>query len=77
MLHYYYLMRTHYVLWIVLTLALALRLWLAPMRGHVHDIEQLKLWTETAVFHTPLALYTQSSTNYPPFANTKEAFVCN
>lgn len=46
--------------------ALLLRLWLAPMRGHVHDIEQLKAWTETAVTTNPLAIYSTSTANYSP-----------
>jgi Gpi18-like mannosyltransferase len=50
----------------ILFTALLLRLWLAPMRGHVHDIEQLKAWTETAVTQNPLGIYTYSTANYPP-----------
>ena len=48
--------------------AILLRLWLAPMRGHVHDVAQLQLWMETAVSTHPLAIYSYSSANYPPFA---------
>jgi Gpi18-like mannosyltransferase len=36
------------------------------MRGHVHDIEQLKAWTETAVTTNPLGIYSASTANYPP-----------
>ncbi len=53
---------------LLLLLALGLRLWLAPMRGHVHDVAQLKEWTRTAVTGNPLALYSQSTANYPPLA---------
>ena len=61
---------TTHRLWLlfVLLLALGLRLWLAPMRGHVHDIAQLKEWTRTAVTGNPLALYSESTANYPPLA---------
>jgi len=52
----------------LLLLALGLRLWLAPMRGPVHDIAQLKEWTRTAVTGSPLALYSESTANYPPLA---------
>jgi dolichyl-phosphate-mannose-protein mannosyltransferase len=52
----------------LLLLALGIRLWLAPMRGHVHDIAQLKEWTRTAVTGNPLALYSESTANYPPLA---------
>lgn len=55
-----------YLLPAFLLAALLLRLWLAPMRGHVHDIEQLKAWTETAVTQNPLGIYTYSTANYPP-----------
>lgn len=52
----------------LLLMALGLRLWLAPMRGHVHDLAQLKEWTRTAVTGNPLALYSESTANYPPLA---------
>jgi Gpi18-like mannosyltransferase len=38
------------------------------MRGHVHDIEQIKSWVETAVTGNPLGIYTTSTANYPPLA---------
>ncbi len=50
----------------ILFAAILIRLWLAPMRGHVHDIEQLKGWTKTAVLGNPLAVYNDSTANYPP-----------
>jgi Gpi18-like mannosyltransferase len=52
--------------WVGFLLALGVRLWLAPLRGHVHDIEQFKAWTQTAVQEHPLAIYSQSTANYPP-----------
>jgi len=53
---------------VILLLALSLRLWLAPMRGHIHDVEQLKAWTQAATSQNPLAVYSASSANYPPLA---------
>ena len=53
---------------ILLLLALLLRLWLAPMRGHVHDVTQLKTWAQAAVTQDPLTIYSTSSANYPPLA---------
>ncbi|MFZ0547803.1 MAG: hypothetical protein WAM60_20315, partial [Candidatus Promineifilaceae bacterium] len=59
--------KRHYLLFTSLLLtALILRLFLAPTRGHVHDIEQLKSWTETAVTTNPLGIYSTSTANYPP-----------
>lgn len=52
----------------LLSLALGIRLALAPMRGHVHDIEQFKAWTRAAVIGDPLAIYSESTANYPPLA---------
>ena len=49
-------------------LALGLRLWLAPHRGHVHDITQFKEWTRLLVMQNPLAIYSSSTANYPPLA---------
>ncbi len=53
---------------VCLLLALALRLWLAPARGHVHDLDQFKAWTEAALAHGPLQVYSGSTANYPPLA---------
>ncbi len=53
---------------LLLALALALRLWLAPMRGHVHDVTQFKLWAEALSAGEPLSIYATSSANYPPLA---------
>ncbi len=50
----------------LLFLALALRLWLAPMRGHVHDLDQFKEWTRVAVTGNLLTIYSDSTANYPP-----------
>ena len=59
--------RKHWLLFTaILFTALAIRFWLAPMRGHVHDVEQLKIWTKTAVLGNPLAIYNDSTANYPP-----------
>jgi len=52
----------------LLLAALALRLWLAPSRGHVHDITQLKAWSYAAATQNPLQIYSNSTANYPPLA---------
>lgn len=49
-------------------LALLLRLWLAPMRGHVHDVAQLKTWAQIAATQDPRTIYSSSTANYPPLA---------
>ncbi|HSH05562.1 MAG TPA: hypothetical protein VLL52_23805, partial [Anaerolineae bacterium] len=53
---------------IILLLAGVWRIWLGPMRGHIHDIEQLKSWVMMALGTRPLAIYDVSSANYPPLA---------
>ena len=58
----------HWPLLLVFLFSLAIRLWLAPMRGHVHDLTQLKAWVQAAVEGNPLTIYSSSSANYPPLA---------
>jgi hypothetical protein len=53
---------------VVLVLGLALRLWLAPMRGHVWDVAQFKAWVEAGLQNPPWRLYSVSTVNYPPLA---------
>ncbi|MCI0393420.1 MAG: hypothetical protein L0322_00595 [Chloroflexi bacterium] len=57
-----------WVLLLILLAGLALRLRLAPMRGHVFDVNAFKTWTEAAVTGHPLAIYSNSSANYLPLA---------
>ena len=53
---------------VVLALALGLRLWLAPQRGHVHDITQFKAWVSAGLENPPWQLYSVSTANYPPLS---------
>lgn len=58
----------HFQLAACLVLSLGIRLVLAPMRGHVFDITQFKVWVQAIHQNGLLAVYGTSSANYPPLS---------